>query len=257
MKLQIFRPIILVLFGVMLSACAMPPGPNPTATGPAGPTATPTRFSSPLVTATPSELAKLPTVTRFLSPLSTPTAALSPAATPAPADTPTPSPSPTALIVPVTPTRLQVSPTGTAAPALPLPPAVLAPTATRSPVLPSPTSIPGPTSTRAPVPTPVPTVPPVLVTAWVSNTDPQPGDDVTVYGRLLVNGQPVANQGMVAHWHLKGRYVDCVADTGADGVAACSVNTYGLPAGFTVGIEIFIGRNEAPYRATTQLTIDD
>jgi hypothetical protein len=255
MKLQILPPAILILFSMMLSACARPPGPNPTGTVSVGLTTTPTHFSSPLVTATSSELAKLPTATHFVSPLSTPSAAPSPAATPTPADTPTPLP--TALIVPVTPTRLQASPTGTGASALPSPPAALAPTATRAPVLPSPTFIPGPTSTRAPTPTPVPTVAPVLVTAWVSNPDPQPGEDVTVYGRLLVNGQPVANQGMVAHWHLKGRYVDCVADTGADGVAACSVNTYGLPAGFTVGIEIFIGRNEAPYRATAQLTIDD
>jgi hypothetical protein len=245
MKLQILPPAILILFGVMLAACTAPPRPTLTVPASASPFVTPTRFSSPLVTATSSELAVLPT----------PTAAPSLTATPMPADTPTPSP--TALIVPVTPTRPQISPTGTGASALPSPPAALAPTATRAPVLPSPTFIPGPTSTRAPMPTPVPTVAPILVTAWVSNPDPQPGVDVTVYGRLLVNGQPVANQGMVAHWHLKGRYVDCVADTGADGVAACSVNTYGLPAGFTVGIEIFIGRNEAPYRATTQLTIDD
>jgi hypothetical protein len=255
MKLQILRLAILILFGVMLAACTAPPRPTLTVPASASPFVTPTRFSSPLATATSSELARLPTATHFVSPLATPTAAPSPAVTPTPVDTPTPLP--TALIVPVTPTRLQASPTGTGASALPSPPAVLAPTATRAPVLPSPTFIPGPTSTRAPMPTPVPTVAPVLVTAWVSNPDPQPGVDVTVYGRLLVNGQPVANQGMVAHWHLKGRYVDCVADTGADGVAACSVNTYGLPAGFTVGIEIFIGRNEAPYRATTQLTIDD
>jgi len=37
--------------------------------------------------------------------------------------------------------------------------------------------------------------------------------------------------------------------------AYCSINTYGLPADFTVGIEVFIQKNEPPYRATTQLTI--
>jgi hypothetical protein len=78
---------------------------------------------------------------------------------------------------------------------------------------------------------------------------------VKVYGRLLVNGQPVAGEGMVAHWHLKGHYVDCVGDTGPDGIAYCSVNTYGLPAGFTVRIQIFVKSNEPPYQAATELTI--
>jgi hypothetical protein len=90
----------------------------------------------------------------------------------------------------------------------------------------------------------------------VSDTNPQPGVDVTVYGRLLVNGQPVKGEGMVARWHFKGQYVvDCVADTGPDGIAYCSENTYGLPSGFTVRIEVFIKVNEPPYRTTTELTI--
>jgi hypothetical protein len=157
-----------------------------------------------------------------------------------PSSTPTisPLPSATALIGVSTPTRLP-------------------PTATRLPVLPTLTVILEPTATRAPTRTPTPTVPPILVTAWVSNPDPQPGVDVTVYGRLLVNGQPVKGEGMVARWHLKGRDVDCVGDTWVDGVAYCTVNTYGLPAGFTVRIEIFIKYNQVPYRATTELTIDD
>jgi len=51
--------------------------------------------------------------------------------------------------------------------------------------------------------------------------------------------------------------VDCVGDTGADGVAHCSVNTYGVPSDYTVRIEVFIKYNQAPYRATTELTIRD
>jgi hypothetical protein len=46
-----------------------------------------------------------------------------------------------------------------------------------------------------------------------------------------------------------------VADTGPDGIAYCSENTYGLPSGFTVRIEVFIKVNEPPYRTTTELTI--
>jgi len=178
--------------------------------------------------------------------------------TPTPADTPTPLPSPTALIVPVTPTPLQVTFTPTRAPTLPRPTVVQGASATRAPVLPSPAFISGPTSTRAPTPTPAPTVAPILVTAWVSNPDPQPGVDVTVYGRLLVNGRPVSGEGMVARWHFKGgRIVDCVSDTWVDGVAYCTQNTYGLPAGYTVRIEVFIKYNQVPYRATAELTIDD
>jgi hypothetical protein len=91
----------------------------------------------------------------------------------------------------------------------------------------------------------------------VSDSAPLPGVDVKVYGRLLVNGRPVAGEGMVARWHLKGHYVDCVGDTWVDGVAYCTENTYGLPPGFTVRIEVFIKYNQVPYRATTELTIDD
>lgn len=89
----------------------------------------------------------------------------------------------------------------------------------------------------------------------MSDPNPEPGVDVTVYGRLLVNGQPTAGEGMVARWHMKGRNVDCVGDTWVDGMAHCTANTYGLPADYTVVIEVFIKYNRVPYRATTQLTI--
>jgi hypothetical protein len=101
----------------------------------------------------------------------------------------------------------------------------------------------------------VPTIPPILVTAWVSDPNPEPGVDVTVYGRLLVNGKPTAGEGMVARWHMKGKNVDCVGDTWVDGMAYCTANTYGLPADYTVVIEVFIKYNRVPYRATTELTI--
>ena len=90
----------------------------------------------------------------------------------------------------------------------------------------------------------------------MSDPDPPPGVDVKVYGRLLVNGRPVAGEGMVARWHMQGgRIVDCVGDTWVDGAAYCTANTYGLPAGYTVRIEVFIKYNQVPYRATTELTI--
>jgi len=240
MKLQIFHRAALILLGVLLAACAVTPKPSPPPPASAIPFITPTQPVSPLATVTSGQVVALPT------------------ATSTPADTPTPLPSPAALIVPVTPTPLQVTFTPTRAPTLPSPAIVPGATATRAPVLPSPTFISGPTSTRAPTPTPAPTVSPILVTAWVSNTDPQPGVDVTVYGRLLVNGRPVSGEGMVARWHFKGgRSVDCVSDTWVDGVAYCTQNTYGLPAGSTVRIEVFIKYNQVPYRATAELTIDD
>jgi len=91
---------------------------------------------------------------------------------------------------------------------------------------------------------------------WLSDPDPPPGVDVKVYGRLLVHGQPVAGEGMVARWHMQGgRIVDCVGDTWVDGAAYCTANTYGLPAGYTVRIEVFIKYNQVPYRAATELTI--
>lgn len=122
-------------------------------------------------------------------------------------------------------------------------------------MLPSPAASRPPPATARPTSTRAPTVSPILVTAWVSDPNPEPGVDVTVYGRLLVNGQPVAGEGMVARWHMKGRDVDCVGDTWVDGMAYCTKNTYGLPAEYTVVIEVFIKYNQVPYRATTELTI--
>jgi hypothetical protein len=250
MNLQIFRRAVLVLLCVLLAACAVPPKPRPVPPASAVPFITPMQLVSPLTTAT-----------HFVSPLATARVAspfLTPTAMPSSTATPTPAEPPTALIVPVTPTPLQATFTPTRAPTLPSPAVVPGATATRVPALPSPTFIPGPTSTRAPTLTPAPTVSPILVTAWVSNPAPQPGVDVSVYGRLLVNGRPVSGEGMVARWHFKGgRIVDCVADTWVDGVAYCTENTYGEPAGFTVRIEVFIKYNQVPYRATAELTIDD
>lgn len=237
MKLQIFHRAALILLGVLLAACAVTPKPSPVPPATAIPFITPTQLVSPLATVTSGQVVALPT------------------ATSTPADTPTPLPSPTALIVPVTPTPL-VTFTSTRAPTLPPPTIVPGATATRARVLPSPTFISGPTSTRAPTPTPPPTVSPIVVTVWVSDPNPEPGVDVQVYGRLLVNGKPAAGEGMVARWHFKGgSFVDCVADTWVDGVAYCTENTYGLPADFTVRIEVFIRYNQVPYRATTELTI--
>lgn len=260
MRLQIFRRVVVILLGVLLAACAVSPQPSPTPPASAIPFVTLTQPVSPLATAASGQVIALPTARRFVSPLATVTVAsplLTPTARPSATATPTSLPSPTALIVPVTPTPLQVTGTSTRAPTLPLPTVVPGATRTRAP-LPSPTFIPGPTSTRAPTRTPAPTVSPIVVTAWVSEANPEPGVDVKVYGRLLVNGQPVEGDGMVARWHFKsGRIVDCVADTWVDGVAYCTENTYGQPGGFTVRIEVFIRYNQVPYRATTELTIRD
>jgi hypothetical protein len=250
--------ILVALLGAILAGCKALPEPGPTPTVGASLLATPTRGGGPLPTATSSELVA-PSPTRPVSPLATPasllpnvtiaapTAASSPTATPTPPPTSTSLPTPTVppsaplatpLIAVATPTSISL----TATRALP--------TATRAPTL-----LPLPTRTPAPTHTPVPTIPAIQVTAWVSDTNPPPGVDVTVYGRLLVNGQPVAHEGMVASWHLKGRTVDCVADTGPDGIAYCSVNTYGLPAGYTVRIQVFIKVNQPPYQTATELTI--
>ena len=252
------RAILFVLLGAVLAGCAVPrPGPVPTSTVWVRPLPTSTHAVSPLATSVQG-VSPLPTVApgglaapgptspvsplsipTIVSPLSTPTASATATFTPLPTPTVSPSPTATALIAVATRTRLPNVPTVTRA----------LPAATRAPTLP-----PLPTRTPAPTQTPAPTIPPVQVTAWVSDEYPIPGEDVTVYGRLLVNGQPVAGAGMVAHWHLKGRYVDCEGDTGPDGVASCSVNTYGLPSDYHAIIQIFILYNEPAYRAVTQVT---
>jgi hypothetical protein len=253
------RAILAALLGAMLAGCATRPGPGPTSTAwvsllptPAisiRPLDTPTQGIGPLPIATPgglvapsptSPVSPLSTAT-LVSPLSTPTAPATATSTPSSTPTVPPSPTATPLIVVSTPTRPPSAPTATRA----------LPAATRAPTLP-----PLPTHTPAPTRTPTPTIPPIQVTTWLSDPDPPPGVDVKVYGRLLVNGQPVAGEGMVARWHMKGgRIVDCVGDRWVDGAAYCTANTYGLPAGYTVRIEVFIKYNRVPYRATTELTI--
>jgi len=254
------RAILSVLLGAMLAGCTAPrPMPDPTSTIWVRQLPTSTHAVSPLVISTHA-ISPLPTATSsgrvapsptspvsplstaaFVSPLSTPTTPATATFTPSSTPTVPPSPTVTPLIVVSTPTRPPSVPTATRA----------QPVATRALTLP-----PLRTRTPAPTQTPAPTIAPIQVTAWVSDGNPPPGVDVNVYGRLLINGKPVAGEGMVARWHMKGgRIVDCVGDTWLNGVAYCTANTYGLPAGYTIHIEVFIRYNQVPYRAATELTI--
>lgn len=131
-------------------------------------------------------------------------------------------------------------------------------TATLAPPTPTRTSAPAPTSTAtvAPYPpTPVGAnvscsqIGNTQICAWVSNATPQSSSE-TVFGRLVVNGVPQANQMMNATWDFKPSTVECSAMTGSNGVASCSHGTGHATAGVTVRIVVTING----FTATTSFT---
>lgn len=76
--------------------------------------------------------------------------------------------------------------------------------------------------------------------AWVSNGSPGNSSEVIVYGRYLVNGQPVGGQAMQTVWRYKTTSPSCSGATGANGIAQCSRNIGRPSAGFQVNIEVTI-----------------
>lgn len=127
------------------------------------------------------------------------------------------------------------------------------PTATPLPTS-TPTATPLPTNTPTPTATPPP--PPQgdnvvcqdfgsqQVCAWVSNGNPPRFSTVTVYGRLLQNGVPVAGQQMLTAWHYLTTTPVCNDGiTNSNGEASCSRSIGGATSGFTVNVHVQIGGN--------------
>src|SRR3954449_5132257 len=81
------------------------------------------------------------------------------------------------------------------------------------------------------------------VTASVSDATPAQGRYVTVTGRLLVNGTPVAGVQMRQTWHYRTYTVSCAAVTDKNGRASCIHNIAKAAPGYAVRVDIVFVKN--------------
>lgn len=149
-----------------------------------------------------------------------------------------------------------------ARPARPSPTPTATPTSTLTPT-PTTTHTPTPTPTGAPTAPPTPTGANVSCTeyagavqmcSWVSHAYPSQRTTVTVYGRLISAGLPVAGAPMHTVWHYKTTTPTEDCTTGADGIGRCSRNIGSATKGYTVQVDVTITHQGQSYRATTHFT---
>ena len=84
----------------------------------------------------------------------------------------------------------------------------------------------------------------------VSSVTPAQYTDVTVYGRLLVNGEGQAGQTMTAAWHYKSTTSTCNGITDGDGLAECIRSIGRASQGYQVNVDVEIDG----YTVTTWFT---
>ena len=81
----------------------------------------------------------------------------------------------------------------------------------------------------------------VELCASVSNANPPRYSSVTVYGRLVINGEPQAGKPMYTTWHYKTTTSYCDSGiTGSGGLASCERSIGGASAGYQVDIAVVI-----------------
>lgn len=192
---------------------------------PATPTRIPTLTNTPSPTATPTQTTT-PTNTPTLTNTLTPTATGTPTVTRTPPTTPTA----TTTVVPTTTPTPSKTPTAT--------------------TVPSPTNTPTRTPTAAPTNTPPPApggdnvvckqYGAAQLCAWVLDGTPPQNSNVTVYGRLLVNGGDQSGQTMNTAWHYKSTTSYCDGLTDGGGVASCTRGIGRATLGYTVNIDVRI-----------------
>ena len=88
---------------------------------------------------------------------------------------------------------------------------------------------------------------PGTIQACVPDGNPPKDSTLTVYSRLIRNGQPVAGTRFDATWHFPKTTVTCEGFSGNDGVASCSVSLAGnAVAGTPVTIDITMSNDGNP-----------
>jgi hypothetical protein len=119
-----------------------------------------------------------------------------------------------------------------------------------------------PTPTPVPATTPAPVVAiagvqttgDVVVTASVSDSQPEKRSKVTVSARLTSGGQPVADVPMQVTWHYKTTSPSCTGTTDAAGNASCTRNIGGATTGYPVRLTVAFTWNGQTYTGETSFT---
>lgn len=161
--------------------------------------------------------------------------------TPPPAHSPTPTATATVTATPThTPTE---GPSAT-------------PTTTATPTA-TPTSTPTATATSEPFPPPIGDNVTCVgqgstqICAWVNNGTPRQSTNVTVFGRLIVDGQFVSGAGMHTTWNFKNFTATKNCVTATNGTGKCTRAINAAAVGFKVVVEVEITHNGQVYTAET------
>lgn len=119
--------------------------------------------------------------------------------------------------------------------------------------------IPTPTPTAAPTPLPTPIADNVVcdsigaaeICAWVSDGEPLQYNQVTVYGRLQIDGIPQVDMPMITRWHFaSGLKLGEPPKTDIRGTASCERSIGRATVGRQVDVDVEIGA----YQVTTWFT---
>ncbi len=92
------------------------------------------------------------------------------------------------------------------------------------------------------------------VQSCVSNSVPEQNSIVTVFGRLLINGQSVTGLTMETSWDHKYLNGSCNATTDGRGVARCSRNISNSTNGYAVVVTVKFKYNGKTYSGETNFT---
>lgn len=132
--------------------------------------------------------------------------------------------------------------------ATPLPTATPVPPTATATLWPTNTPVPPPPATSTPIPPPsganvvCQTFGEAQLCGWVSNGTPAQYTELTVYGRLLLNGSPQAGQPMTTTWYFRTTTQSCnTGTTDSNGVAGCTRYIAGATAGYQVNVDVSIG----------------
>lgn len=166
---------------------------------------------------------------------------------------------------PISPTP-SVTATPTTTPVTGTPTATVTATATETATptdTPTATQTATPTATTTATPTTAPPPPPdgknvvctydgtVQVCAWVNNDRPRRNTNVTVLGRLLVDGEPVSGADIHTEWRFRGYTAERDCRTAANGIGRCTRNIGKAVVDYQVDVLVEITYEGAVYSAET------
>ncbi len=126
------------------------------------------------------------------------------------------------------------------------------------PTLPTLTLSPMPTQSPLATPLPSPTSPAkekCTIDAWVSNEEPDPDEELSVFAELLCDNVGVGGAPMQTKWNFEDGAQSCdEGTTDEDGFVSCTLNIGAAKSGYYVRIDITITWQGQAYTATSGFT---